>query len=186
MIGPQDAGSTPLGRFLIEYLNGRAFGGVEGSFPAVDVRDVARAHVAAMEQGTPGESYLVVARTVSLREWADLLSRLTGLPGPCVFIPSSIAMTMAYLAEIFARVTHRVPFFTRNAVRHIVQGQQYDCSRAERELGITFTPIEAALRDAVMWFVENGWVSHPERLAFVAHRVEGAQRVDVGEGLPSQ
>jgi len=185
MVGPQDAGPTPLGRFLVEYLNGRAFIGVEGSFPAVDVRDVARAHVAAMEQGTPGKSYLVVARTISLREWADILSHLTDPPGPRVFLSPSIAMTMAHLAEIFARVTHRVPLFTRNQVRHIVQGQQYDCSRAQRELGITFTPIETALRDAVTWYVENGWVSHPERLALVAARAEGVPRVDVGEKVPS-
>ena len=170
MLGPRDGGPTPLGGFLVSRLNGQASGGIgiAGAFPLVDVRDVARAHVAAMERGVPGKSYLMVARTISSREWGAMVTRLTGLSGASVVIPSSIAMTMAYLVEIIARVQHTAPRFNRNQVRHIVQRQQYDCSRAQRELGITFTPIETALRDAILWYVENGWVSHPERLALVA------------------
>jgi dihydroflavonol-4-reductase len=120
MVGPRDGGPTPLGRVLVEYLNGRASVSVDGIFPVVDVRDVARAHVAAMEQGMSGKSYLVVTKTISFREWYDILTRLTGLSGPRVFIPSSIAMSMAYLAEFLAQVAHRAPQFTRNQVQHLV------------------------------------------------------------------
>jgi dihydroflavonol-4-reductase len=183
MVGPQDGGPTPLGNVLVARLNGQASGSVNiaGAFPLVDVRDVARAHVAAMERAEPGRSYLVVARTIPSCEWDDMVARLTGLPGASVVIPSSIAMTMAYLVEIIARVTHTVPEFNRNQVRHIVQRQQYDCSRAKRELGITFTPIEIALRDAILWYVENGWVSQPERLALVTPGTQYARRTNVGE-----
>ena len=122
-----------------------------------------------MEQGIPGRSYLMVARTIPSREWGDMVTRMTGLPGARIIIPSSIAMTMAHLIEIIARVKHTAPPFNRNQVRHIIQRQQYDCSRAQRELGITFTPLETALRDAILWYVEEGWVSQPERLALVAN-----------------
>ena len=171
MIGPQDGSPTPLGGALVAHLNGEALAGVclAGAFPLVDVRDVARAHVAAMERGVPGRSYLVVARTISLREWGDMVTRVTGLSGFSVVIPSSLAMTMAYLIEIIARLKGTAPRFNRNAVRHVIQRQQYDCSRAQRELGITFTPLETALRDAILWYVEYGWVSQPERLALVAN-----------------
>lgn len=168
MIGPRDAGPTPLGHTVVQYLNGRAFIMVEGSIPIVDVRDVARAHVAAMERGTPGRLYLMVSTTLPVREFYNILSRLTGLPGPRVFLPPSITMPVAYLIEIFAQITHMVPPFTRNSARQVILGQQYDCSRVQQELGITFTPIETSIRDTVMWYVENGWVSHPERLALVA------------------
>jgi dihydroflavonol-4-reductase len=185
MIGPQDGGPTPLGGALVARLNGQVSGsiGIVGAFPLVDVRDAARAHVAAMERGVPGKSYLVVARTISSREWGDMVTRVTGLPGASVVIPSSMAMTAAYLIEVIARVTRTTPLFNRNAVRHIIQRQQYDCSRAQRELGITFTPIETALRDAILWYVENGWVSQPERLALVAGGAPHAQGADVGDVL---
>lgn len=188
MIGPQDGSPTPLGGALVARLNGEASGSINiaGAFPLVDVRDVAWAHVAAMERGVPGKSYLVVARTISSREWGDMVTRVTGLPGASVVIPSSIAMMMAYLVETVARVRHTAPPFNRNQVRHIIQRQQYDCSRAQRELGITFTPLETALRDAILWYVENGWVSQPERLALVAAGAQQAEGADAGEGLPSQ
>jgi dihydroflavonol-4-reductase len=169
MIGPRDAGPTPLGGALLARIHGQASGSINitGAFPLVDVRDAARAHVAAMERGAPGSSYLVVARTISSREWGDMVTRVTGLPGGGVVIPSSLAMTMAYMIETVARVRRTTSTFNRNAVRHIIQRQQYDCSRAKRELGITFTSIETALRDAILWYVEHGWVSQPERLALV-------------------
>lgn len=34
----------------------------------------------------------------------------------------------------------------------------FDASKAVRELGLPQTPLEKALRDAVTWFVENGYV----------------------------
>ena len=115
-----------------------------------------------------------------------MVTRATGLPGASIVIPSSIAMTMAYLVEIIAWVKRTAPLFNRNAVRHIVQRQQYDCSRAQRELGITFTPLETALREAILWYVENGWVSHPERLALVAGGVPHAPGPDVEEEKSGQ
>lgn len=186
MIGPRDVRPTPLGRVVVEYLHGRAFVSVDGAFPAVDVRDVARAHVAAMQRGTPGRSYLMVGKTLSVREFYNILTCLCGLSGPRVFIPPSMAMSMAYVAETFAQVTRTAPLFTRNQVRQVVQGQRYDCSRAQGELGITFTPIETALRDAVTWYVENGWVTHPERLTRVAAGREGSRVTDGGERTPAQ
>jgi dihydroflavonol-4-reductase len=188
MIGPQDGSPTPLGGALVAHLNGEALAGVgiAGAFPLVDVRDAARAHVAAMERGVPGSSYLVVARTISLREWGDMVTQMTGLPGASVVIPSSLAMTMAYLIEIIAWLKRTAPRFNRNAVRHAIQRQQYDCSRVQRELGITFTPLEIALRDAILWYVENGWVSEPERPALVAAGAPYGRGADAGKGVPGQ
>ena len=60
-----------------------------------------------------------------------------------------------------------------NARLHAIINQQYDSSRAERELDITFRPIETTLRDTLQWYVDNGWVDEPERLALVAGRAKG-------------
>ncbi len=177
MIGPRDAGPTPLGHAVVQYLNGRAFLMIKGTMPIVDVRDVARAHVAAMERGTPGRSYLVVSMTLPVREFYNILTRLTRLPGPRVFLPPSMTMPMAYLVEVFAQVTHIDTPFTRNSARHAFLGQKYDCSRVQQELGIKFTPIESSICDTVVWYVENGWVSHPERFAPLANRAHGAKGI---------
>lgn len=174
MVGPRDVGPSLLGGSILACLNGsrQSRATLDGGIPIVDVRDAAQAHLAAMEQGVPGAAYLMVARTIPSREWQGMLSRLTGLPQPR-FFPASMAMSIAFLVEIMARVSGRAPWFTRDMVRHVVICQQYDCSRAMRELGITFRPVESSLRDTILWYVDNGWVDEPERLALVATRAEG-------------
>jgi hypothetical protein len=37
----------------------------------------------------------------------------------------------------------------------------YDGSRASRELGLVYTPIEETLRRTVVWYVEHGYVRIP-------------------------
>jgi nucleoside-diphosphate-sugar epimerase len=49
-----------------------------------------------------------------------------------------------------------VPGFFVEMVAHM---QQYDCSKATRELGFTAKrPIDQAIRDAIAWFRANGYL----------------------------
>ena len=101
LVGPRDASPTPLGAAILARLNGDPQGGIglEGAFPIADVRDVARAHVRAMEIEDPHDSYLVVAETIDALEWATLITRVSGLPDDARIIPAKIAMSMAWLFE---------------------------------------------------------------------------------------
>ena len=177
LVGPRDASPTPLGAGIVARLNGEASGGIglEGAFPVVDVRDTARAHVAAMEIEDPNDTYLVVAETIDSKEWSDLFGRVTRLPGEGRVIPTSIAMPMAYLLEGIAWLKRKPAPLNRNAVRHVIQRQHYDCTRARTELGITYLPTEVTLRDMVRWYVDNGWVTNEENLAIVKGALAAAQ-----------
>jgi dihydroflavonol-4-reductase len=46
-------------------------------------------------------------------------------------------------------------------VRTILHGHRYDGSRATRELGLVYTPIEESLRRAAEWYVTQGLVTRP-------------------------
>jgi dihydroflavonol-4-reductase len=169
LVGPRDASPTPLGTGILARLNGEPSGsiGLEGAFPVVDVRDTARAHVAAMEIEDPNETYLVVAQTIDAQEWSALFGRVSGLPGEGRVIPTSIAMPMAYVFEAVAWLRRKPAPLNRNAIRHVVQRQQYDCTRASTELGITYLPVEVTLRDTIRWYVDNGWVTNEQNLAIL-------------------
>ena len=176
MIGPRDASPTPLGAALLARLNGDPQGavGLEGAFPIVDVRDVAQAHIAAMEAEDPGPAYLVVAMTIPTRVWNDLFSRITGIPDDAKIVPLSVAMPMALTMEAMAWLRRRPAKFNRNAVRHLTQSQRYDCSLVQNELGIRFTSLETTLRDTVRWYAENGWITDEARLAIVRSALDRA------------
>lgn len=162
LIGPGDWGPGPLGEGVVERLNGVHNPSIDGGFPAVDVRDVARAHVRAMEVESPRPSYMVVAETISTRHWQELVTRFGGADPLASFLSPRIAMVIALLAEGMARMRRKAPIFTRNSVQHLAQNQRCDSSRAQRELGITFIPIETSAREMIQWYQDHGFVSRPQ------------------------
>jgi dihydroflavonol-4-reductase len=46
----------------------------------------------------------------------------------------------------------------RESLATLVAGARYDGSRAERELGLQYTPLEETLRRTVRWLVDFGFV----------------------------
>ena len=65
--------------------------------------------------------------------------------------------------EALARVRRRRPPVCREMVRTILHGHAYDGSRATRELGLAYTPIEESLRRTVDWYVSEGLVPSAPR-----------------------
>jgi dihydroflavonol-4-reductase len=60
------------------------------------------------------------------------------------------------VVEAAARAIGRTPPFCREVVRAGLHGHRYDGSRATRELGLVYTPLEETLRRTVDWFVAQG------------------------------
>jgi dihydroflavonol-4-reductase len=46
-------------------------------------------------------------------------------------------------------------------VRTLLHGHEYDGSRATRELGLAYTPLEESLRRTLEWYVDRGLVEPP-------------------------
>ena len=179
LFGPRDALPSLIGSAILARLNGDPSAGVgfAGAVPFVDVRDVARAHVRAMEIENPHESYLVVAEMLEMADWQKLLDRVTGIPVKARIVPASIAMPIALAFEAVAWLKRKPAMMNRNTIRHTIQRQQFDCARSRGELGITFTPAETTMRDMVRWFVENDYVTNEENLAVLKETLATADAV---------
>jgi len=162
LLGPGLIGDTMTGRGVLDIMNGRMPVTLDGAFQFTDVRDAARAHLLAMERGVPGTYYLVVATTLPMRTLFGTISRLTGMPEPRLYLPGGLMMGIAYVTEKIAQLRGTVPTITRGILKNTTIGQRFDCSRVQQELGLTFRPVEATLRDTVVSLVERGWAPHLE------------------------
>jgi nucleoside-diphosphate-sugar epimerase len=120
-----------------------------------------------MEIENPHEAYLVVAETIDALEWDQLFRSVSGLTAAGRVIPASLAMPMALVFEAIAWLRRKPVMLNRNAIRHVTQRQQYDCTRASEDLGISYLPVDVTLRDTIRWYVDNGWVTNEENLAIV-------------------
>jgi dihydroflavonol-4-reductase len=163
LIGPPAWEPALLNEEVLKRLNGDRMPMVNGRIMVVDVRDVACAHVKATEVEPARQAYLLVADTISMRKLYGLITQFGGTP-PLAFMSPKIAMAFALLAEVAARFFRRAPLFNRNAVRHVSRDRRFDCSRAQRELGVTFTPIETTVCELAQWYLDNGYVSDPQAL----------------------
>ena len=157
-IGAGDAKPTPTGRIIVDFLNKRFPAYVDTGLNLVDVEEVARMHVVALERGTPGERYILGGENLTLKQILDRMSSITGLPSPTMKVPHGVAMTFAFFDEmITGRLRGKEPRATVEAVRMGKKMMFASSVKAERELGFHVLPVYPALRAAIDWFVAHGY-----------------------------
>jgi len=158
VIGPGDRRPTPSGGIVLHFINGRMKVYADTALNLVDVDDVARGHVLALERGELGERYILGGENSGLGEVAGLLSELTGIAAPRVAIPAGLLGVAGRVGEWLAdHVTHRTPLVDRESTLHALRNRPVDSSKAVRELGYNWRPMRVTLARAVEWFVENGY-----------------------------
>src|SRR5712692_7097119 len=108
-VGDRDIKPTPTGRIIVDFLKGRMPAYVDTGLNLVDVRDVARGHIAAAELGRSGERYILGARNMTLREIVEEMGRLGGRPAPKVRIPYFVAWSSAAAKTAVANCTEGEP-----------------------------------------------------------------------------
>ena len=157
-IGAGDAKPTPTGRIIVDFLNKRFPAYVDTGLNLVDVEEVARMHVVALERGTPGARYILGGENLTLKQILDRMSSITGLPSPTMKVPHGVAMTFAFFDEmITGRLRGKEPRATVEAVRMGKKMMFASSVKAERELGFHVLPVYPALRAAIDWFVAHGY-----------------------------
>jgi dihydroflavonol-4-reductase len=157
-IGARDTKPTPTGRIVVDFLNRNFPAYVDTGLNLVDVREIARMHVVALERGRPGERYILGGENLTLKQILDRLAAISGLPSPKHKVPHAVAMAFAFFDEtITGKLRGREPRATVEAVRMGKKMMFASSSKAEHELGFSVIPVEAALCAAVEWFVANGY-----------------------------
>ena len=148
--------ATGTGRLLVDVLNGRLPFLVETNLSIVDIDDCSAGHLLAAERGMTGERYILSGASMSITEALDLLRMATDRPITPRFAPGWLAVSGAGVVEGGARLVGRRPPVCREMVRVLRAGHVYDGSRATRDLGLAYTPLETTIRRTVDWFRGQG------------------------------
>jgi dihydroflavonol-4-reductase len=157
-IGANDIKPTPTGQIVVDFLNRKFPAYVDTGLNLVDVSEVARMHVVALDRARPGERYILGGENLSLKQILDKMSAITGLPSPTMQVPHQVAMVFAFFDEmITGRLRGKEPRATVEAVRMGKKKMFASSAKAERELGFRIVPVYAALRAAIEWFRAHGY-----------------------------
>ena len=158
-IGPLDIKPTPTGEIILRFLRREMPAYVDTGLNFIDVRDVAKGHLLALQKGKSGDRYILGHQNLSLKQLLEQLSQITNLPAPQTSIPAWIPLTVAWVEEKILAPLGKTPTVPIDGVRMAQQPMYYDASKAIRELGLPQSPLNVALKDAVDWFVSNGYVN---------------------------
>jgi len=157
-IGSGDTKPTPTGRIVVDFLKRKFPAYMDTGLNLVDVNEVARTHVHALEAGRPGERYILGGENLTLKQILDKMSAITGLPSPTMRVPHSVAMIFALCDQtITGKMRGQEPRATVEAVRMGRKMMFVSSAKAERELGFRVVPVYPALRSAIDWFRAHGY-----------------------------
>ncbi|NNC93559.1 MAG: NAD-dependent epimerase/dehydratase family protein [Acidimicrobiia bacterium] len=147
---------TGTARLLLAFLKGRLRYLPDTRATIVDVDDCARGHVAAAEHGAKGARYLLAGATVSTGDMATQLASAAGLDIRSRSLPPQVARIAGAFVGGAYRVARRQPPICPEMIRTMLHGHAFDGSRAERELGITYTPLADTFERMVAWYRLEG------------------------------
>ncbi|MGE5204973.1 MAG: hopanoid-associated sugar epimerase [Chlamydiota bacterium] len=157
-VGERDIKPTPTGRIIVDFLKRKFPAYVDTGLNLVDVAEVARGHVAALEKGQSGERYILGGENLSLKQILDKLAVISGLPSPKVKLPYAVALASGVVdTAVTGLLLRREPRVTMDAVRMGRKKMFVSSAKAERELGWKIVPVDDALRRAVEWFRSHGY-----------------------------
>jgi dihydroflavonol-4-reductase len=151
-IGPFDFQPSLLGQGLLALYNRKIPTLIDGGFDWVDVRDIAKAAIAAMEKGIPGERYVLSGMWKTVKELALLVQEITGIPAPKFTSPLWLARMGVPLAKAYSFITHTPMLYTQETLEVLIRcNRNISSLKARRELGFYPRPLVETLHDTFDW-----------------------------------
>ena len=109
IIGPGDLNAIS-GSFIIESARWQWLVPISsGGLAVIDARDVARAHLAAVERGRSGERYILNGANLSYRQWFGLIAAACGLRPPLFATPDWLLEPTARFIELLRALGVQTP-----------------------------------------------------------------------------
>ncbi|MFD1426554.1 dihydroflavonol-4-reductase [Kroppenstedtia sanguinis] len=142
--------------FVREVAQGKLRFAPAGGVNLCDVADVVEGHLGAAERGRIGERYLLGGANLSLAEAFQMIADAAGANRRIQTLPRWLAVGGAAAGEIYGYLKKREAPLAWDLVRLMNGAVYYDSSKAARELGYRWKPLQETIADSVEWMREQG------------------------------
>ena len=153
--GPGDYAYGPVASFIMDYCAGKMPVGLEGSFNAVDARDLADAIVSCCDNGRKGEGYILGNECVTMQQMFHLLSEITSSKEVKTILPAGLSRLLGLASDLWEKISGNPVRITSFTVYNMIRNNVFDCTKAKRELGFKTRPFADSIRDTVFWLREE-------------------------------
>lgn len=161
VVGPYDYKPSYLGQAIMKLYTGKLPVLVHGGYNWVDVRDIAKAALLAMDKGKSGHRYILPGTYYTLKELAVLMEKELHCKPPTMVVPHSVAMIGLPFIKLYASITNTHPLYTRESLEILMEcNPVIHNNKAAAELGYTSRPLGDTIRDTIQWYKENGFLKN--------------------------
>lgn len=145
VFGPGDVKPT-TGVVIRDAARGRIPAYFDATINAVDVRDVARSHIEAVQRGQRAERYILGGSNLTIYDVLRLSCKEAGRQPPWIKLPRSLVAGAI-------KLTDALPFMhVPENFRTFQFWQPVSSQKAQTELNHATRPFEETVRDTVAWF----------------------------------
>ena len=152
VIGPFDFKPSYIGQVLQLQDRGLLLATVAGGQSWVDVRDVAKAAIAAALRGKRGSRYVISGHWRSIRELANIASQVAGMRAPLFTLPKPLLTRVAPIAERACLALGLPALLTQASMDALETSPRPMPQTAALELGHAPRPLADTLSDTMTWF----------------------------------
>jgi dihydroflavonol-4-reductase len=158
VLGPHDPYLGESTGILHSLLTDPVSSDVPGTFPVVDVRDVAVAHARIFDLERPAPRYLLAGRPIADPELRDLAHEVTGRRLPLVPTPTPLVRLVGRVADVAQR-RGIDPGFSSMNVYSLEHGVPVDDGADQEALGLRWRPMAETIGDTITWLYRAGHLS---------------------------
>lgn len=148
--GPGRSGGSA--KILLYVLRSRRPVLTDSYLSIVDIADCTAGHIAAAEEGRAGERYLLSGATPSVRDAVDLAQSIGGATIDPRWVSEGVVRTLGRPASRLVNMVRPDAGLCPALIDTLLHGHRFDGSRAERDLGIVYTPVSDTFARTIDWF----------------------------------
>jgi dihydroflavonol-4-reductase len=149
IISDDDPEKGEITTLLYKLATGKLTYLVKGGYAFVDVKDIARGVLLIIKRGEIGRGYLFSSGYLSLKQIDQYVMDVC----PQIKKAKIIPMFFVYLGLPFIMIHEKIsgtkPLYTYMSLKTVRTHSEFDTSRAQKELGLTFLPLEASIKAVV-------------------------------------
>ena len=153
IIGPYDNSGNFLVQLVNNYIQGKLPACVKGGYDFVDVRDVAKGCILAINKGKIGRTYILSNKYYSITEIIEMIKKIKKCKKMPV-LPMWLAKFAIPFIKIYAKIKKVRPLYTEYSLYTLTSNSNFSHERATKELGYKPRDMYVTLKDTINW-IEN-------------------------------
>lgn len=156
IMGPDDPGLSEAMIGLRTFINTRLLLDTTSGIQIIDVRDLAKAHLALLERGGPPARYLIGGNYHSWKAYAGLMQELTGGRLHRLRVQPALLKAAGAIADAVSPVLKIDLPLSSESVTYATEWAIADDSLIKETLDFEYVPTEETLRDSIEWLHSAG------------------------------